>query len=81
METWNIRFDLNPNNPCVANRENVGKKHTVRLHVDTAISTHVNPKVNDKFKEWTNNNYDKHGEVNINRVKVHKYLVLTFYLI
>ena len=38
----------------------------------------MNPKVYDNFKKWTNHNYGKHGEVKYNRLKVHKYLGLTF---
>ena len=52
----------------------VGKKHTVRFHMDNIVSSHVNPKVNDKFKEWMNRIYVKHGEGKSNRKKLHKYL-------
>ena len=48
------------------------------FHVDDFITSHVNPKVNDNFKQWTNHNYGKHGEVNANRGKVHEYLGMTF---
>ena len=34
----------------------------------------MKPKVNDKFKEWMNHNYGKHGEVKSNRRRVHEYL-------
>ena len=40
--------------------------------------SHVNSKVNNKLKEWTKHNYDKHGEVKANRGKVYDYLVTTF---
>ena len=46
----NIGFEFNPYNPCVANRIRVGKQHTFIFHVDDVISSHVNPKVNYKFK-------------------------------
>ena len=35
------------------------------------MSGHVKPKVSDKFKEWMNRNYVKHGEVKANRGKMH----------
>ena len=53
----NIGFEYNPYDPCVINRIKFGKQHTVGLHVDDIMSSHVNTKVNDKFKEWTNHNY------------------------
>ena len=46
----NIVFYFNPYNTCVANRIKVGKQHTVRLHVEKVIYSHVNNKVHDKFK-------------------------------
>ena len=39
---------------------------------------YVNPKVNDKFKLWMNQNYDNHGEVKSNREKLYDYLGITF---
>ena len=46
----NIVFEFNRYNPCVSKRIKVGKQNTVRLHVGDIISSHVNPKVNYKFK-------------------------------
>ena len=40
---------------------------------------HVNPKVNDKLKEWMNCNDDKQGEANYNRRKVNEYVGMTLY--
>ena len=34
------------------------------------MSSHVNPKVNDKFKEWMIRNYGKYGEFKANRGKL-----------
>ena len=48
------------------------------LYLDDFMFSHVNPKVKDKFKEWMNPNYGKHGVVKSNRVKMHEYLVMTF---
>ena len=44
------------------------------------MPSHVNPKVNDKFKECMNHNYGKNGEAKVNRGKVHEYLGMTFYV-
>ena len=61
VELEKILSEFNPSDPCVTNRIKVGKQHTVILHVDDYMSSHVNPNVNDKLKEWINHNYDKHG--------------------
>ena len=42
------------------------------------MSSHMNPKVNYKFKEWIDRNYYKNGEVNYNRGKAHEDLEMTF---
>ena len=42
------------------------------------MSSHVNTKVDDKFKEWMKYNYVNHGEMKANRGKVHEYLGITF---
>ena len=56
-----IGFGLNPYDPCVANSITVGKKHTAIFHVDNFMYSHLNPEVNDKFKEWIKHNYGKYG--------------------
>ena len=45
------------------------------------MSSHVKPKINYRFKEWTNCNYKKHGEVKDNKEKVNEYFGITFYFI
>ena len=62
-DSENIVSEFNPYDPCDANRINVGKQHKVIFHVDYVMQSHVNPKVNDKFKKQMNRNYGKHGEV------------------
>ena len=42
------------------------------------MSSHVSPKVNDKFKDLMNRNYENNGKVKSNRGKVHKYLGMNF---
>ena len=39
---------------------------------------HMNPKVDDKFKELMNCNYGNNGKVKSNIGKVHKYLGMNF---
>ena len=73
-----IGFVFNPYDPCVANKIVHGKKHTVIFHVDDLKSSHVNPKVNDKFLNWLNRKYGSHGEVKATRGPVHDYLGMTF---
>ena len=51
VELENIIFEFNTYGTCVANRIKVVKKHTVRLHVEDAVSIHMNPKAIYKFKE------------------------------
>ena len=71
-------FVFNPYDPCVANRWVDHKRHTVRFHVDDLMSSHIDPKVNDKFLVWLNEMYGKHGEVKATRGRIHDYLGMTF---
>jgi hypothetical protein len=61
-----IGFQVNPYDPCVANRMIDGNQHTVTWHVDDLKSSHVNPKVNDKFLELLNEMY---GDETIGKVQ------------
>jgi len=67
-------FKFNPYDPCVANRMVNKKQHTVRFHVDDLLSSHVDSRINDKFAEWLEKMYGKHGKVKVHRGKVHDYL-------
>jgi len=60
-----IGFEVNPYDPCVANRIVNGKQHTITWHVDDLKSSHVNPTINDEFLHWLNAMYasDEIGEV------------------
>ena len=73
-----IGSESNLHDPCVANRIKLGKQHTVIFHVENIISNNVIPKFNDKFKEWMNCNYGKHGEVKSNSWKVNNYPGMIF---
>ena len=74
----NIEFDFNPYNPCVTNRIKYSKQHKFIFHVEDVMPSHVNHKVNDKFKESMNHNYNKHSEVKCTRSKLHEYLGMNF---
>ena len=73
-----VGFEVNPCDMCVANRTIDGKQHAVTWHVDDLKSSHVNPKVNDKFAEWCKKTYgsDDLGHVKVVRGKVHDYLAM-----
>ena len=71
-------FEFNPYDACVANKMVNGKQHTVRFHVDDLMSSHIDPKVNDKFEKWLNNMYGKYGKVKTTRGDVHDFLGMTF---
>ena len=74
-----IGFKINPYDPCVANRIINGSRHTVTWHVDDLKSSHIDPKVNDRFLEWLEKKYgDKNlGSVKAVRGKIHHYLGMT----
>ena len=46
--------------------------------MNDVMCSHINPKINDKSKEWMKHKYVKYGEVKANRGKVHKYIGMNF---
>ncbi|KAL7562162.1 hypothetical protein ACA910_020358 [Epithemia clementina (nom. ined.)] len=52
-----IGFEVNPYDPCIANRLINGKQHSVTWHDDDLKSSHVDPKVNDDFANWLETKY------------------------
>ncbi|KAL7574341.1 hypothetical protein ACA910_008445 [Epithemia clementina (nom. ined.)] len=74
-----IGFEVNPYDPCIANRMINGKQHTVTWHVDDLKSSHVDSKVNDEFANWLETKYGdpKVGKVKAERGKRHDYLAMT----
>ncbi len=44
-------FDINPYDPCVANRKVDGNQQTILWHVDDCKLSHVDPEVNNKLVE------------------------------
>ena len=69
-----VGFKVNPYDACVANKIVHGKQLTIRWHVDDVLSSHVDPKVNDSFAEWLNQEYGQLTPVTATRGKVHDYL-------
>ena len=57
-----IGFEINPYDPCVANRSVHGKMLTIVWHVDDVKASHMEPKVLDHFVKWVAKTYD---EVNV----------------
>ena len=70
----NVGFEFNDYDPCIANRLVNGNQYTVRFHVDDLLSSHVDPKVNDRFQVWFKKMYGKYKAVEPTRGKKHDYL-------
>ena len=47
-----ISFEINPHNPCVANKLIDGKQITICWHIDDVKASHLNSKVIDDFVDW-----------------------------
>ena len=45
-------FEINPYDPCVANKMVDGEQHTVCWHADDLKSSHRDTRVNDAFAKW-----------------------------
>ena len=56
-------FELNPYNPCMVNKMVNSEQLTVWWHVDDLKSSHINPKVNDKFLQWIKDMFGQLSEV------------------
>ena len=77
-----IGFELNPYDPCVANKIIEGEQMTICFHVDDCKLSHKDKKVNDRMIKWLRQEYesifeDGSGKMTVNRGKVHKYLGMT----
>ena len=75
----NEGFEINPYDPCVANKIINGKQFTVVWHVDDLKISHADEDEISKFIEWIKSKYqdDEIGKVKTSRGKVHKYLGMT----
>ena len=59
-------FELNLYKPCVVNKMVNGEQLTVCWHVDDLKSSHIHPKVNDKFLQWIKDTFGQLREVKTN---------------
>ena len=77
-----IGFELNPYDPCVANKMIDGKQMTICFHVDDCKLSHRKSRVMDDMIQWLRQEYesifeDGSGKMTVSRGKVHKYLGMT----
>ena len=70
-------FELNPYNLRVVKIMVNSEQLTVCWHVDDLKSSHINPKVNDKFLQWIKDTFRQLGEVKMTRGLLHNYLGMT----
>ena len=70
-------YEVNPYDPCVANKMINGKQHTLSWHVDDLKGSHVDPKVNDEFQKWSQKEFGQIKEVTACRGTLHAYLGMT----
>ena len=77
-----IGFEINPYDPCVANKIIEGKQMTICFHVDDCKLSHRDSSVNDRMIEWLRQEYesifeDGSGKMTVSRGKIHTYLGMT----
>ena len=77
-----IGFELNPYDPCVANKTVENLHLTVIWHVDDLKVSHVLTKAVTRMANWLKKTYehlfsDGSGKMKINRGKIHEYLGMT----
>jgi hypothetical protein len=77
-----ICFEVNPYDPCVANKVVQGRQLTVVWHVDDLKVSHRKAKVVTKIIDWLKSTYERlfddgSGAMQVSRGKVHKYLDMT----
>jgi hypothetical protein len=77
-----VGFEINPYDPCVANKMIEGKQMTICYHVDDCKLSHLYSKVMDTTIEWLRTEYesifeDGSGAMTVHRGKVLKYLGMT----
>jgi len=67
-------FEINPYDPCVANKIVKGSQMTVSWHVDDLKASHASAPITEDFVDWVKEKYGSIGEVKVTRGKVHDYL-------
>ena len=71
-------FEINPYDPCVANKMVNGYQITVVWHVDDLKASHKQKQVIDKFVKWVKDKYGAIGEVKVVYGLEHVYLGMNF---
>ena len=71
-----IRFKINPHDPCVAKKMANGKQTAVTWHVDDLKVSHVEEKEATKFCLQLSDIYG--SKIKVNHSKVHLYLEMDF---
>jgi hypothetical protein len=71
-----IGFELNPYDPCVANKEVNETQMTMCWHVDDLKVSHVDPRENTRFGDWLSETYGV--MVVAHQGAVHNYLGMIF---
>ena len=56
-------FELNPNDLCVVNKMVNSEQLTIFWHMDDLKSSHIDPKVSDKFYNGLKTHFGQLGEV------------------
>ena len=77
-----VGFNINPYEPCVANKIIDGQQMTICYCVYACKLSHRRSKVNDQMIKWLRQEYesileDRSGKMTVSRGKVHKYLGMT----
>jgi len=70
-----LGFEINPYNPCVANKIINGKQMTICWHVDDLFIGHVDPTIVTSFPDWLAQRYDT-DDKKLNVVRGHKHVYL-----
>jgi hypothetical protein len=78
----NVGFEINPYNPCVANKTVDGTQMTICFHVDDCKLSHHSSRANNNMIDWLWQEYesifeDGSGQRTVSRGRVHKYLGMT----
>jgi hypothetical protein len=78
-----VRFEINPYDPCVANKIVDGTQMTICFHVDDCkLRSHHSGRANDNMIDWLHQEYesifdDGSRKMTVSRGRVHKYLGIT----
>ena len=75
-ELKEICFEINPYDPCVANKLEDGKQMTVRRHINDLMISHVNQGEIFKFVRCIKDIYEDNLAENVGTI--HDYLGITF---